>query len=344
MAGQRAPRALDPLVGEWLTGYTLLVNSSSHSIVPATYNNLPFDTLRDFAPIVPLGNMPTVLVVSPSKGYRNLADLVLGSLQTNTNFLNAEIAEVIAPVFAIGVITRFHPSSSFVSLTPAFAAADRAPRPPTSSAVRHRRFGAHAQRQHHALFHGFEATDVEMGLRIGEQWSQIGGSFTKGLGAKTPEFGVRVVAVHPPATRTDRIMTLVRSVAKQKYGDESRVDDVLKDGTEIAIRAIRPEDRASVFEAFKGLDPARVAAGQQRELQRGDGHAAADADDQHRLAQDLVLVGEVPIERRRGDPDTVDDPPDGGGSVALRQEQIAGRGQFPVQPGDFAALGGDDRL
>jgi RimJ/RimL family protein N-acetyltransferase len=30
--------------------------------------------------------------------------------------------------------------------------------------------------------------------------------------------------------------------------------DVLKDGTEIAIRAIRPEDRASVFEAFKGLD------------------------------------------------------------------------------------------
>ena len=28
-------------------GYTLLVNSSSHSIVPATYANLPFDTLRD---------------------------------------------------------------------------------------------------------------------------------------------------------------------------------------------------------------------------------------------------------------------------------------------------------
>jgi tripartite-type tricarboxylate transporter receptor subunit TctC len=57
-------------------GYTLLVNSSSHAIVPATYANLSFDTLRDFAPIIPLGNMPTVLVVSPSKGYKNLADLV----------------------------------------------------------------------------------------------------------------------------------------------------------------------------------------------------------------------------------------------------------------------------
>src|SRR3954462_5314048 len=53
-------------------GYTVLVNSSSHTIVPATYNNLPFDTLQDLAPVIPLGNMPTVLVVSPSKGYKSL--------------------------------------------------------------------------------------------------------------------------------------------------------------------------------------------------------------------------------------------------------------------------------
>ena len=57
-------------------GYTVLVNSSSHTIVPATYGSLPFDTLRDLTPVIPLGNMPTVLVVSPSKGYRTLADLV----------------------------------------------------------------------------------------------------------------------------------------------------------------------------------------------------------------------------------------------------------------------------
>ncbi len=57
-------------------GYTLLVNSSSHTIVPVTYASLPFDTLRDFAPIMPLGNMPTVLVVSPSKGYKSLKDFV----------------------------------------------------------------------------------------------------------------------------------------------------------------------------------------------------------------------------------------------------------------------------
>jgi tripartite-type tricarboxylate transporter receptor subunit TctC len=57
-------------------GYTLLINSSSHTIVPATYATLPFDTVRDLAPVVPLGNMPTVLVVSPNRGWRTLADLV----------------------------------------------------------------------------------------------------------------------------------------------------------------------------------------------------------------------------------------------------------------------------
>jgi NAD(P)-dependent dehydrogenase (short-subunit alcohol dehydrogenase family) len=83
-------------------------------------------------------------------------------------------------------------------------------------------------------------------------------AFTKGLGNKTPEFGVRVVAVHPPATRTDRIMTLVRSVAKQKYGDESRADEVLKDGS--FGRVIEPENVADTV-AFLASDRASHLSG-----------------------------------------------------------------------------------
>lgn len=67
-------------------------------------------------------------------------------------------------------------------------------------------------------------------------------AFTKGLGAKSPEFGIRIVALHPPATRTDRITTLLKTVAKNKYGDESRVEDVLKDGS--FGRVIEPEQVA----------------------------------------------------------------------------------------------------
>ena len=57
-------------------GYTILANSSTHSLVPVTYSTLPFDTFRDLTPIIPLGNTPLVMVVSSSKGYKNVADFV----------------------------------------------------------------------------------------------------------------------------------------------------------------------------------------------------------------------------------------------------------------------------
>jgi NAD(P)-dependent dehydrogenase (short-subunit alcohol dehydrogenase family) len=83
-------------------------------------------------------------------------------------------------------------------------------------------------------------------------------AFTKGLGGKTPEFGVRVVALHPPATRTDRIMTLVRNVAKQKYGDESKADEVLASGS--FGRVIEPEQVADTV-AFLASDRAGQLSG-----------------------------------------------------------------------------------
>jgi tripartite-type tricarboxylate transporter receptor subunit TctC len=57
-------------------GYTILANSSTHSLVPVTYSTLAFDTFRDLTPIIPLGNTPLVMVVSSSKGYKNVADFV----------------------------------------------------------------------------------------------------------------------------------------------------------------------------------------------------------------------------------------------------------------------------
>ena len=53
-------------------GYTILANSSAHAIVPWLYPNTPYDPARDFAAIIPLGNMPNVLVVAPSKGFGSL--------------------------------------------------------------------------------------------------------------------------------------------------------------------------------------------------------------------------------------------------------------------------------
>ena len=57
-------------------GYTILIHSSSHTVNPATYENLPFDTLRDFAGVTPLASLPNVMVVSPAKGYKSVKDVV----------------------------------------------------------------------------------------------------------------------------------------------------------------------------------------------------------------------------------------------------------------------------
>jgi tripartite-type tricarboxylate transporter receptor subunit TctC len=56
-------------------GYTLLINSSTHTVTPATRSNLGFE-MADLAPIIPLGNMPVVMVFNPSKGYKTLGDFV----------------------------------------------------------------------------------------------------------------------------------------------------------------------------------------------------------------------------------------------------------------------------
>jgi len=57
-------------------GYTVLANSATHSLAPVIYDNLPFDTVRDLAPIIPLGNTPLVMLVAPSKHYRDVAAFV----------------------------------------------------------------------------------------------------------------------------------------------------------------------------------------------------------------------------------------------------------------------------
>jgi tripartite-type tricarboxylate transporter receptor subunit TctC len=57
-------------------GYTLLVHSSSYTVTPSTYHDLSFDTLRDLTGITPLGLLPNVLVIAPSKGIRSVKELV----------------------------------------------------------------------------------------------------------------------------------------------------------------------------------------------------------------------------------------------------------------------------
>jgi tripartite-type tricarboxylate transporter receptor subunit TctC len=56
-------------------GYTILATASLGS-AHALYPNRPYDTLRDFASVIPLGQQPLVVVSAPAKGYATLAGLI----------------------------------------------------------------------------------------------------------------------------------------------------------------------------------------------------------------------------------------------------------------------------
>jgi tripartite-type tricarboxylate transporter receptor subunit TctC len=57
-------------------GYTVLVTSISHTINPSVTPNLPFDTQRDFAPVMLIADAPNILVVHPSVPVTSLQDVI----------------------------------------------------------------------------------------------------------------------------------------------------------------------------------------------------------------------------------------------------------------------------
>ena len=82
-------------------GYTILANSSAHTITPWAFASVPYDTEKDFAAIIPLGNLPTVLIVSAEHGAKSLDELV-SKAQAKPGSLNYA---------SVGVATATHLSA-----------------------------------------------------------------------------------------------------------------------------------------------------------------------------------------------------------------------------------------
>ena len=57
-------------------GYTLLMSAIGHAANPALYTKLPYDTLRDFAPIVPVADVPLVVVLNPGLKANSVQELL----------------------------------------------------------------------------------------------------------------------------------------------------------------------------------------------------------------------------------------------------------------------------
>jgi tripartite-type tricarboxylate transporter receptor subunit TctC len=57
-------------------GYTILANSSTHTVSPAVRATMPLNTTEDLSAIIPLGNMPVVILFNSKKNYKQLSDFV----------------------------------------------------------------------------------------------------------------------------------------------------------------------------------------------------------------------------------------------------------------------------
>ena len=57
-------------------GYNFLAVFDSHATNPSLQKTLPFDTLKDFAPVMLIATSPMALVVHAQSPYRNLNDLI----------------------------------------------------------------------------------------------------------------------------------------------------------------------------------------------------------------------------------------------------------------------------
>lgn len=96
-------------------GYTLLINTAAVAINMSLYRNLPFDTLRDFAPVSVFSESPNVLVVNaklPATSVKELIELARkspGKLNYSsagvgtTQHLSAELLKLRTKAFIVHI-------------------------------------------------------------------------------------------------------------------------------------------------------------------------------------------------------------------------------------------------
>ena len=74
-------------------GYTLLLLNNAHAVSMSLFNSLPYDTLRDFAPVSSISTFSAVLLVSPDSPMKSVKDL-LAFAKANPGKLNVGTIQI----------------------------------------------------------------------------------------------------------------------------------------------------------------------------------------------------------------------------------------------------------
>jgi tripartite-type tricarboxylate transporter receptor subunit TctC len=67
-------------------GYTLIMHSNAFAVSAALYSKLPYDSIKDFAPVGQVASVPYVLVVAPGLGPKSVRELIALAKQSPGKF------------------------------------------------------------------------------------------------------------------------------------------------------------------------------------------------------------------------------------------------------------------
>jgi len=74
-------------------GYTLLLLNNAHAVSMSLFKSLPYDTLRDFAPVSSISTFSAVLLVNPDSPIKSVKDLI-STAKASPGKLNAGTIQI----------------------------------------------------------------------------------------------------------------------------------------------------------------------------------------------------------------------------------------------------------
>src|SRR3954467_4692374 len=89
-AGAGGTIAADSVAKAPADGYTLLQNSiTTHGVGPHLYSKLPYDPVKDFAPVSGLALLPLIMAINADLPFKTVQELISGSKRASLNFASS---------------------------------------------------------------------------------------------------------------------------------------------------------------------------------------------------------------------------------------------------------------
>jgi tripartite-type tricarboxylate transporter receptor subunit TctC len=89
-AGAGGTIATDAVAKAPADGYTLLQNSiTTHGVGPHLYSKLPYDPVKDFAPVSGLALLPLIMAINADLPFKTVQELISGSKTASLNFASS---------------------------------------------------------------------------------------------------------------------------------------------------------------------------------------------------------------------------------------------------------------